>query len=164
MREYYGRKKIIFQIKYYNKCYFNIYACSLVYYWISFFGVSTYSIINDNRKSQNYLETEGKLVSYELQDSMIDDEYYEGVYEYKVNGVTYKGSPSSVKSNPEEFKQTLTVKYDPNNPEEYVMEAGWNKLLIVGTIMIIVVVAIFISVKVYVKKLLKRAYGIEKDN
>lgn len=86
------------------------------------------------------------------------------MYEYKVNGVTYKGSLSLVKSNPEEFKQTLIVKYDSNNPEEYVMEAGWYKLLIVGTIMIIVVVAIFISVKVYVKKLLKRAYGIEKDN
>ena len=131
---------------------------------LAFFGVSTYSIINDNKKAQNYLETEGKLVSYELRDSRIDEEYYEGVYEYKVNGVTYKGSPSSVKNNPEEFKQTLIVKYDPNNPEDYVMESGWNKLLIVGIIMIIVVVAIFVSVKVYVKKLLKRAYGIEKDN
>ena len=57
-----------------------------------------------------------------------------------------------------------TVKYNPDNPEEYVMEAGWNKLQRVGFTIVIIVVVIFVSVKIYVKQIYDRAYGIKKDN
>lgn len=131
---------------------------------LAFFGVSTYSIITDNNKSKGYVETEGKLVDYEIQDSKVEEDgYFVGVYEYKVNGVTYKGSPSSV-STQKVMKETITVKYNPDNPEEYVMEAGWNKLQRVGFTIVIIVVVIFVSVKIYVKQIYDRAYGIKKDN
>ncbi len=127
-----------------------------------FIGVSSYSSINDNNKSKNYLETEGKLVGYEnCQYDDDGDELCDGVYEYTVNGVTYKGSPNLV-SNRSGFKKTVIVKYDPNNPGEYVINSGWNILLIVGIIMTIAVVIIFVLVKIFIKKLSKNINDIEK--
>ena len=129
-----------------------------------FIGVSSYSNITDNNKSKNYLETEGKLVSYEnCQYDDDGDELCNGVYEYTVNGVTYKGSPNLL-SNRSGFKQTATVKYNPDNPNEYVMNSGWNGLLIAGIIMVTVVVVIFIAVKTSIKKISKKVNDIEKDN
>ena len=129
-----------------------------------FIGVGSYSSITDNSKSKNYLETEGKLVSYK--NCQYDDDGNElcnGVYEYIVNGVTYKGSPNLL-SDRSGFKQTAIVKYNPNNPNEYVMNSGWKGLLIAGIIMVTIVVIIFISVKIFMKKLSKKENDIEKDN
>lgn len=128
-----------------------------------FIGVSSYSSITDNNKSKNYLETEGKLVSYENCQYDDGNELCSGVYEYKVSGVTYKGSPNLL-SNRSGFKQTIIVKYNPNNPNEYVIDSGWNWLLIVGIIIVSVVVVIFISVKISIKKLSKKVKNIEKEN
>ena len=128
-----------------------------------FIGVSSYSSITDNNKSKNYLETEGKLVSYENCQYDDGDELCSGVYEYTVNGVIYKGSPNLL-SNCSGFKQTIIVKYNPNNPNEYVIDSGWNWLLIIGIIMVSVVVLIFISVKNSIKKLSKKVKNIEKEN
>lgn len=127
-----------------------------------FIGVSSYSNISDNNKSKNYLETEGILVSYEnCQYDDDGDELCNAVYEYTVNGVTYKGSPNLL-SNRSGFKQTATVKYNPNNPSEYVMNLGWNGLLIVGIIMVTVVLVIFISIKISIKKPSEKANDIKK--
>lgn len=128
-----------------------------------FIGVSSYSSITDNNKSKNYLETEGKLVSYENCQYDDGDELCSGVYEYTVSGVTYKGSPNLL-SNRSGFKQTIIVKYNPNNPNEYVIDSGWNWLLIVGIIIVSVVVVIFISVKNSIKKLSKKVKNIGKEN
>lgn len=131
---------------------------------LAFIGVSSYSNITDNNKSKDYLETEGKLINYEnCQYDDDGDELCNGVYEYTVNGVTYKGSPNLL-SNRSEFKQTATIKYNPDNPNEYVMNSGWNRLLITGIIMVTVVVVIFIAVKTSIKKLSKKSNDIEKDN
>lgn len=128
-----------------------------------FIGVSSYSSITDNNKSKNYLETEGKLVSYENCQYDDGNELCSGVYEYAVSGVTYKGSPNLL-SNRSGFKQTIIVKYNPNNPNEYVIDSGWNWLLIVGIIMVTVVVVIFISVKLSIKNSSKKVKNIEKEN
>lgn len=128
-----------------------------------FIGVSSYSSITDNNKSKNYLETEGKLVSYENCQYDDGNELCSGVYEYAVSGVTYKGSPNLL-SNRSGFKQTIIVKYNPNNPNEYVIDSGWNWLLIVGIIMVSVVVVIFISVKLSIKNSSKKVKNIEKEN
>lgn len=128
-----------------------------------FIGVSSYSSITDNNKSKNYLETEGKLVSYENCQYDDGDELCSGVYEYTVSGVTYKGSPNLL-SNRSGFKQTIIVKYNPNNPNEYVIDSGWNWLLIVGIIIVSVVVVIFISVKLSIKNSSKKVKNIEKEN
>ncbi len=128
-----------------------------------FIGVSSYSSITDNNKSKNYLETEGKLVSYENCQYDDGNELCSGVYEYTVSGVTYKGSPNLL-SNRSGFKQTIIVKYNPNNPNEYVIDSGWNWLLIVGIIIVSVVVVIFISVKLSIKNSSKKVKNIEKEN
>lgn len=67
-------------------------------------------------------------------------------------------------SNNSTFKQTVTVKYNSNNPSQYVMNSGWNNFLIGGIIIVTVDAVIFISVKTYIKKLSKKANKIEKDN
>lgn len=122
---------------------------------LSFIGVSLYSNIVNNNKSKNYLETEGKLVDYEnCQYDDNGDELCSGIYEYTVNGITYKASPKLL-SNHSGFKQIAIVKYNPNNPNEYVMNLGWNGLLIAGIIMVTIVVIIFISVKNSMTKLSK---------
>lgn len=127
---------------------------------LAFIVVSANSNILDNNKSQKYLETEGKIVGYD--DCRYDDgdELCTAIYEYVVNGVSYKGSPNllSTKSG---FKDTITVKYNPNDPNEYVMDSGWNSLLITGIIMVVIVSLIFISVQINFKKLNKT---IKKDN
>ena len=116
-----------------------------------FIGVSSYSNISDNTKSKDYLETEGKLVGYKnCQYDNDGDELCDAVYEYTVNGVTYKGSPNLL-SNRSGFKQTTLVKYNPNNPSEYVMNSGRNGSLIAGIIMVTVVSVIFISIKISIK-------------
>lgn len=131
---------------------------------LAFIGVSSYSNITDNNKSKNYLETEGKLISYEnCQYDDDGDELCNGVYEYTVNDITYKSSPDLL-SNRSGFKQTAIVKYNPNNPNEYVMNSGWNGLLIAGIIMVTVVVVIFIAVKTSIKKLSKKVNDFKKDN
>ena len=130
---------------------------------LAFIGVSLYSNITDYSKSKNYLETEGKLVSYENCQYDDGNELCSGVYEYTVSGVTYKGSPNLL-SNRSGFKQNIIVKYNPNNPNEYVIDSGWNWLLIVGIIIVSVVVVIFISVKLPIKKSSKKVKNIEKEN
>lgn len=131
---------------------------------LAFIGVSLYSNITDNSKSKNYLKTEGKLVSYEnCQYDDDGDELCNGVYEYTVNGVTYKGSPNLL-SNRSGFKQTATVKYNPNNPSEYVMNSSWNGLLIAGIIIVTVALLIFIWSKNSIKKLSNKIKNTEKDN
>lgn len=131
---------------------------------LTFIGVSIYSNISDNNKSKNYLETEGKLVGYD--NCYYDEDIGElcnGVYEYNVNNITYKGSPDLL-SNRSGFKHTVTVKYNPDNPNEYVMNSGWNGLLNTGIIMVTVVLVIFISIKISLKKFFSKINNTKKDN
>lgn len=131
---------------------------------IAFVGISSYSMMNDNGKSKGYLETEGKLVDYV--DCQYDEDGAElcnGLYEYTVDGTTYKGSPNLL-SNRSGFKSTITVKYNPNNPSEYVMNSGWNTLLIAGIIILIVALVIFISVKKALKNMAKKINETVKYN
>lgn len=120
---------------------------------VAFISVSAYSNISDNNKAENYLETEGKIISYDNCEYDDDgDELCNAVYEYVVNGITYKGSPNLL-SNRSGFKEIITVKYNPSNPSEYVIDSGWNSLLITGIIMVVIVSLIFISAKISLKKL-----------
>lgn len=131
---------------------------------IAFVGISSYSMMNDNGKSKGYLETEGKLVDYV--DCQYDEDGAElcnGLYEYTVDGTTYKGSPNLL-SDHSGFKSTITVKYNPNNPSEYVMNSGWNTLLIAGIIILIVALVIFISVKKALKNMAKKINETVKYN
>lgn len=128
---------------------------------VAFTGVGAYCIISDNNKSKGYLETEGTLVHYERYEETFDkegdasgDPLCTGVYEYTVGGVTYQGSPKQI-SNKSDFEQTILVKYNPDNPSDFVMDSHWNGLLISGIVMILVVVGIFIAIKIYLNKKLE---------
>jgi len=120
-----------------------------------FIGVSAYSSITDYNQSKNYLQVDGKLVGYENCEYDDGSELCNAVYEYVVNGKTYQGSPNLL-SNKSGFKSTAVVKYNPSNPSEYVMNSGWNSLLIVGIIMVIISSAIFISIKLKMKNVSKK--------
>ncbi len=131
---------------------------------LTFIGVSIYFIISDSNKSKNYLKTEGKLVGYDnCQYDKDGSELCNGVYEYSVNGIIYKGSPSLL-SNRSGFKQVVTVNYNPDNPSEYVINSGWNGLLLVGIIMVMIVLAIFISDKIKLKKFFNRVNNVKDGN
>lgn len=119
-----------------------------------------YSNTKDNNKSKNYLETKGYLKSFE--DCSYDKDHEElchAIYEYKVNDVTYNGSPNLLSSR-SGFKQTITVKYNPDNPNEYVMDSGWSGLYIFGIIAFIGALVVFIVIKTIIRK----AINSKKDN
>lgn len=128
-----------------------------------FIGISLYFNITENNRAKGYFKTEGKLVDYDS--CQYDDgiETCNAIYEYKVNSIIYKGSPN-VLSNRSSFKKTVTVKYNPNDPNEYVINSDLNIFLITGIIIIAVVSIIFVSTKRYIQKSLDKLYSNQKDN
>lgn len=134
---------------------------------ILFIGISiyfTYSTISANNKAKNYLETVGTLIDFDNCEIDEDnDELCNAIYEYTVNDITYEGSPKLL-SNRSSFKQTITVKYNPDNPSEYVINEETNTLLILGINIVIIVIIIYISVKKSFKQFSnKLASTIEND-
>lgn len=110
---------------------------------IVFFGAGAYNIIGNNNKAKNYLKTEGELVRYTNCHNDDDgDEICNALYKYEVNGHTYEGSPKLL-STRDGFKQTIIVKYNPDNPNEYVMNSNWNSIVITGMIVFIATIFIF---------------------
>lgn len=121
-----------------------------------FSGVSTYLIISENNEAKNYSQTEGTLVKYDnIHDDDNGDEVCTGIYEYDVNGIKYYGSPKKI-STRSSFKQTLTIRYNPNNPNEYVITSNWIGLLTSGIIMIVITVVIFAFSKIKIKMAIKK--------
>lgn len=127
---------------------YNIVLVLLLIPWLfiglAFIGVSTYSKVSDFIKSKNYITTNATLVGYSDCERRDEEELCSAIYEYEVDGITYKAS-SSLISNKSNFSQIDKVKYNPENPKEYSMNKGWNSLLIVGIVMVTVVIIIFIS-------------------
>lgn len=133
-------------------------------------GVSVYSVISDNIKTKDYSETVGTLVGYEQYEERFDEEDDErddeedadsrellckGVYKYTVNGTIYQGSPNRM-GNESDFEETILVKYNPDNPSEFVMDSRQKTTLIYGIIIILVVSVIFIVIKISLKKILDK--------
>lgn len=116
---------------------------------LSLMLISSSSKIDENNKTKNYLKDEGKLVDYT--NCQYDDEVElcNGVYEYTVNAVVYKALPNLL-SNRSRFKEIAIVKYNPDNPSEYVMDSGWNQLMIVGVIMVIIIIIVIIDIVIFV--------------
>ena len=130
---------------------------------IVFIGVSLYFNITENYNSKNYLKTEGKLVDFDNCQYNNENETCNAIYEYVVNGITYTGS-SNVSSNRSDFKQTITVKYNPNDSSEYVINSDFNYLLITGIIIIAVDLLIFVSVKKSINKVFDKLYSTKKGS
>ena len=130
---------------------------------IVFIGVSLYFNITENYNSKNYLKTEGKLVDFDNCQYNNENETCNAIYEYVVNGITYTGS-SNVSSNRSDFKQTITVKYNPNDSSEYVINSDFNYLLMTGIIIIAVDLLIFVSVKKSINKVFDKLYSTKKGS
>ena len=130
----------------------------------AFIVISSCAIISDNSKAKGYLQTEGKLVDYvDCQYDEDGNELCNGLYEYIVDGTTYKGSPN-LSSNRSGFKKSITVRYNTDNPSEYVMDSGFNTLLIVGIIILGVILIIFVAAKIELKKIPEKLNKTLKDN
>jgi len=121
---------------------------------IAFFGVGLFSIISEHNQTKGYEKTTGILKDYTNCSYEDGSELCEAIYEYQVNGITYSVSPSSLR-NIGGFQQNDIVYYNPNNPSESVMYAGWGTLTIVGFIIVIVVIVIFVLKNIIMKKISK---------
>lgn len=130
-----------------------------------FFGAGLYGTITYYQQSKNYLKTEGRLVDYE--NCYFDEdsgEICQGVYEYTVNDVTYRGFPDFSRSR-SDFKQTITVKYNPDNPSEYIINSATAiTTLIFGFFMAVLAAVLFILTMINADKELKKINNIELDN
>lgn len=119
---------------------------------VFFFGlilmaIGTYCSIDEDKSTQGYVETEGNFIDTSV--SKRKDALYTPIYEYKVNGTSYKASPNLL-TNSKDFKQVITIKYNPSNPSEYVISDNWKNLFIKGAIIDTVLLIVFVVV---VKKL-----------
>ena len=90
-------------------------------------------IISENNKIKNYLETPGNLVSYDNCQYSDGSETCEAIYEYVVDGTTYKAT-SNISSERSTFDKTIIIKYNPNNPSENAIPSNMTMLLIIGII------------------------------
>lgn len=106
--------------------------------------------ISEKYKAKGYSETEGVLVNFKMEESYRDgkrDVYYTGVYEYVVNGQKYMGSPNKL-SDADNFKEKVKVKYNPDNPSEYVISSDWYELYIPAIIALGVVIIYLVVLKI----------------
>ncbi len=104
-------------------------------------GVFIYQYASQNIKAQNYLETTATLVSYNSEGA---------TYEYIVDGVTYEGSPNLISN---EYDETIKVKYNQDNPKEYVMDEQLPKLITIATICLCIVI-FHITMIVFIAKII----------
>ena len=101
------------------------------------------SIHLDNQQSAEYRETTATYTHYtqeEYYDHLKNDYVtkYTSNYEFKVNGVTYKIKGETheelsreIRLNPS-FDTTIKIKYDPANPNRYLLEKKHYVTIILG--------------------------------
>lgn len=125
---------------------------------IVFLGVGLYASISEHNQTKGYEKTTAILKKYINCEYEDGSQVCNGIYEYEVNGINYTVSPNLLTTH-DGFDEIGTVYYNPKNPSESVMYAGWGNFIIIGIIIISVAVVIFISKTIFVKKILKN-----KDN
>ena len=96
--------------------------------------------VNDKLVSKNYIETEGILIGYE-KEGISDNKTYTPIYEYTVDNQKYKIKPNIIGDFLNDSNEV--VKYNPNNPDEAIIES--KKFDIVNSIIIIITVFLIIS-------------------
>ena len=137
-------------------CFSNIIIAIVTIPWmlagLAFIGVSLYSIMHNNKISKDYKKAEGTLIDYAVSRDSEGKTEYKGIYEFEVDGVKYNASPDTVGSK-SSFKKKATVKYNPDYPNENIMESGWGGLLLTGIIMEIVIIGIIFFIKRKIRKL-----------
>lgn len=123
-----------------------------------FFTVKSFDFSSvDGKNIENYLETEGRLVDYDMSGKTDDGRtLYKGIYEYKVNGITYKGSPNYSSTIRSDIEENVKVKYNDNNPNEYVIDLGFNIVIFLcGIIAVSIALMIIIPTNIFIIKIFK---------
>lgn len=108
-----------------------------------FLGVGLFSSISEHYKTKEYKQATAILKDYKNCTNENGSEFCEAIYEYQINGVTYSVSPSRL-SERDDFSEKDTVYYNPKNPSEAIMYAGWNSLAIWGFIMVAIAIIVLI--------------------
>ena len=123
-----------------------------------FFTVKSFDFSSvDGKNIENYLETEGRLVDYDMSGKTDDGRtLYKGIYEYKVNGITYKGSPNYSSTIRSDIEENVKVKYNDNNPNEYVIDLGFNIVIFLcGIIAVSIALMIIIPTNIFIITIFK---------
>lgn len=108
-----------------------------------------------NNATKNYLETEAKLLDVTNCSYDDGDELCLATYEYKVKGKTYYAYPNYLWSK-SKYKDVLIVKYNPDNPSEYVLDPRVDSLLVVGIGFLTMFTIVFIPMIIFLIVLIKR--------
>lgn len=118
------------------------------------FGIGVNNNLQENKKSATYKDIVGTVVDMhtEQEDEYNDtlDRYetktmYTPIYEYQINEVKYRYESNMSSSIKPTIGSTVTIKYNPNNPNDAYIEGegDWLFLLVGG---IFIVAGIFIAV------------------
>lgn len=117
-----------------------------------FIGVSTYFKFLEYHQSKNYLKTTGNLINYE---KCVKDGLCQAVYEYEVNGIIYSGTPNYL-SDESKLKEHMIIKYNPNDPSQYIIASEWNDLFIAGIVMVVLFIIMIIVIIKSLKKIKRK--------
>ena len=121
-----------------------------------FVSVSGYNIISNSNKTKGYLKTNAVLVDQRN----CQDGVCEAIYEYSVNGKTYQAIPDELSNN---FEKERSLKYNPDNPEQYVIDSNWGTFLIIGSLCLVVPIVEFIIMKKVTKNIFNKLENIKEQ-
>ena len=98
---------------------------------LAFFLSATINICLDKKQSIEYKNAVATIHSYNKIEGYdpIDERYeteYEGIYKFEANGQTYYITPEGTKGSTN-FKKTLKIKYDPTDPNAFVVVGAYYK-------------------------------------
>jgi len=98
--------------------------------------VVVYVVYSNNQFSQKAIPVTGEVISYDSHESSDDDggstTMYTPTYGYSYNGKNYTYTSSTSSSSPDyDIGEKVEVLVDPDNPEEVLVNAFWERWLIV---------------------------------
>ena len=96
---------------------------------LAFILSATINIYLDKKQSIEYKKVVATYHSYNKLESYdpIEEKHkteYEGIYKFEANGQTYYVTPTNTKGSTD-FKKTLKIKYDPTDPNVYVVVGAY---------------------------------------
>lgn len=110
-------------------------------------------------KKSEYIEVEAKVVAHDP--AIVDDEGSYAIYEYIVDGETYRAQSNTKTTTPPAIGKVETILYNPSNPNEVIFLGSTNyMILIIG----IVFEAFGLLLVGKVVSLKKQAKNITYDN
>ena len=109
---------------------------------LSFILSATINAYLDKKQSIEYKEAVATFYSskpietYNASENKFETEY-EGIYKFVVNDQNYYASPLYTKGNTN-FKKTLKIKYDPTNPNVYVIVNAYSEDYLIALVLWII--------------------------